>query len=1073
MAEARHEEEEEPREFREVAVLRNRRQSNPATDRSERNKPDRRLSQGPLSSIRAAIKRTTSTRSSSQAEHTRDRRRPEITIVSAEPLVGNNWFPGASGGFQTAPPPAQPIWGGSIPAAPQPPPSYDQVIREKTQEQITPPAATPRHSTTIATQTDFLFDADPKCTDAPLPVERTRSAGKIPLKPPRLSVPKPKPEPDDSAVVADPPCLIQEEPPSVWAVTSSAANQQASETFLDLGCLTRSDPSPPLLCDETAEPFERSCESVASQPQPAEVNFTDPAASQTQQPIPLPRSKRNLQPISREVKVQTLVRIKDDGDSSQIAVYQRVPPSGKYLQELLDIFSTDDQCYQCNIFNQADCSDYTDPSKDTDPYDQTDHSDQSDYSDHTDSSDNEDLSKEDDTMSISRSSRSIKAKIHAFEKQAAVDAEDESPVVKPEPRPRSKPPAVAAKPQQPFARRALSLQEQPNASESSDERIQKEPLVPPTPAPRPLLPSSSSEVEIGDVPATAVGKVPLRPSMENGSVDRPAAQVMIKPQRPSNFGPNPPGVSRKPTMIRVPSKVDEPESQEAPPPLPVQKPFGGVPLPIIQKPTISRPTYPPPAVETSNPEMYSAPKQEFLLPPRPVTSKVLPPRPAPPKSAPSRPPPPGAQGLPGASFQAGQAATLPTRLQSSRSVVKRGPIQPPRPHPGHPLYNKYTLGIPHAIAEFDHNGMNSGELSFQKNEVLVLLAQTDSNTFECQVGDAKGPVQKSYMKIITPLYSAPGVQAPQVRPPPEARRGSSGLQAQALHDFIPEGPDELALKAGDLVSMVEAVDNEWYRGTARGNTGIFPISFVRMLSSIPAPPVGQKATPAPATISGPRCVARFEFEGGSSDELSFHEGDVIKLKEYIGQDWAQGELNGNVGIFPLNFVEIVEDLPPPPQQNMQTKIPLPGMVSAAKNYESAKLSQPSSARAEWVRAQYDFIAEADEELSFQQGAVILITEHVDAVWYRGRLDGKEGLFPVAFVEPSPAPLEGRASPRSGGGARARALFDFEAESEDELSVKAGDIISGLETLDDEWFAGELNGMRGAVPKNYVQVLQEP
>lgn len=37
--------------------------------------------------------------------------------------------------------------------------------------------------------------------------------------------------------------------------------------------------------------------------------------------------------------------------------------------------------------------------------------------------------------------------------------------------------------------------------------------------------------------------------------------------------------------------------------------------------------------------------------------------------------------------------------------------------------------------------------------MLVLLNQTDQQTFECQVGDAKGTVQKSYMKIITPLSS--------------------------------------------------------------------------------------------------------------------------------------------------------------------------------------------------------------------------------------------------------------------------------------------------------------------------------
>ncbi|XP_061102730.1 SH3 domain-containing protein 19 isoform X2 [Conger conger] len=1207
MAEARRDEEEEPREFRELAVLRNRRgQSNPTTDRSERNKPERRLSQGALSSIRAAIKRTTSTRNSSQGDHTRDRRRPEITILSAEPLAANAWFPGASGGFPSAPPPAQPIWGGNIPASPQPPPSYDQVIKEKTQEQVPPLVATRRQSTTIATQTDFLLDSGPECSATPQPTERRGSAARRPLKPPRPTLPKPKPEADDTVVLADQACIIPEAPPVAPTDPSSTTSQQAADAQLclsHLSCVTQSDPSLllPAHCDEITEAFGSG--SVERPSQPSEAG---PAFSPTQRPVPLPRSKPSLQSISREVKVQTLVRIKDEGDSPQIPLSPGGLPSGKYLQELLDIFCTDDQCDQGNHSSETDPSDQADPSDETDPSNEThpsnhsnqtdpsnpsNHSNQTDPSNHsnhsnqTDPSDGGELSEQDDSMSVSHSQRNIKAKIHAFEKQAAVDMEEEGPLVKPEPRPRTqypKPPAVATKPT--FTPRPSSMLELSNASGSSVEKRQKDALIPPTPAPRPLLHKAPSESEI--TLETPAGKVPLippsrrsvmaraktfsaleegpantpptpppkikpmmnsvsltnhepavilpppppkfkpaadnasltnhepavilpppppkfkpaadpvsltyqapplplsKPNMENGNgnVDRPFGQTPIKPQRSVNFHQNPPNLSRKPTLIRVPSKVDDNEIQE-PPPLPVQKPIGGVPLPI-RKPSriINRPSYPPPPVEASNPEGFSVPMPELSLPPRPVGGKVAPARPPPAKAAPGRPPRPAASGLPGPAFQAGRAATLPTRSQSSRGLVKKVPVQPPRPSPGHPLYNSYTLEIPHAIAEFDYNGSNTGELSFQKNEVLVLLDQTDNNTFECQVGDAKGPVQKSYLKIITPLSSASSM--PQIPPPADARRGSSGLQAQALYDFVPERPEELALKAGDLVSMVEWVDGEWCRGCTRGATGMFPVSYVRMLSVIPAPPGGQKAPPGPASISGPRCVARYEFEGDQSNELSFPAGEVIRLKEYIGQEWARGELNGFVGIFPLDYVEVVEDLPPPPptQQNVQMRIPLPGMVPASKNQVPASKNQVparpsqlqlSPAGAEWCRAQYDFTAETDEDLAFQQGAVILITEHLDAEWCRGRLDGREGCFPVAFVEPCPAPPEGSESPGSGGGGRARALFDFVSESEEELSIKVGDIITGLESIDDEWFLGELNGMHGLVPRNYVQVLKEP
>lgn len=90
--------------------------------------------------------------------------------------------------------------------------------------------------------------------------------------------------------------------------------------------------------------------------------------------------------------------------------------------------------------------------------------------------------------------------------------------------------------------------------------------------------------------------------------------------------------------------------------------------------------------------------------------------------------------------------------------------------------------------------------------------------------------------------------------------------------------------------------------------------------------------------SGPRCVARFDFEGEHSDELTFSEGDVIQLKAYIGQEWVRGQIGTFIGIFPLNFVEVIEDLPPhqSQQQTESTRIPLPGKINQ-KHHELVSL----------------------------------------------------------------------------------------------------------------------------------------
>lgn len=50
------------------------------------------------------------------------------------------------------------------------------------------------------------------------------------------------------------------------------------------------------------------------------------------------------------------------------------------------------------------------------------------------------------------------------------------------------------------------------------------------------------------------------------------------------------------------------------------------------------------------------------------------------------------------------------------------------------------------------------------------------------------------------------------------------------------------------------------------------------------------------------------------------------------------------------------------------------------------------------RALYQFEAENDTELPFLEGDTIQLIRQVDENWYEGRLDGREGFFPVNYVE---------------------------------------------------------------------------
>lgn len=60
--------------------------------------------------------------------------------------------------------------------------------------------------------------------------------------------------------------------------------------------------------------------------------------------------------------------------------------------------------------------------------------------------------------------------------------------------------------------------------------------------------------------------------------------------------------------------------------------------------------------------------------------------------------------------------------------------------------------------------------------------------------------------------------------------------------------------------------------------------------------------------------------------------------------------------------------------------------------------QASQSAVEWVVALYDFAGNSEGDLSFQQGDYIQISRHIDSDWSSGQLDGREGIFPRAYVE---------------------------------------------------------------------------
>ncbi|XP_014259643.1 E3 ubiquitin-protein ligase SH3RF1 isoform X2 [Cimex lectularius] len=193
--------------------------------------------------------------------------------------------------------------------------------------------------------------------------------------------------------------------------------------------------------------------------------------------------------------------------------------------------------------------------------------------------------------------------------------------------------------------------------------------------------------------------------------------------------------------------------------------------------------------------------------------------------------------------------------------------------------------------------------------------------------------------------------------------------ARAIYDYTPKEPGDLTFEKGDFILLKQMLNNNWYHGEANGKVGTFPISYVQVICSLPTQnPNQQQQSQTQPPPHLPCARALYDYSSKEPGDLSFEKGDFIILKQMIDNNWYQGEANGKIGKFPMNYVQVIYSLSPPIPQ---------------------------------CKALYDFKMGNDDEegcLAFNKGDIIKVYRRVDENWAEGALGSRIGIFPLAFVE---------------------------------------------------------------------------
>ncbi|XP_068184395.1 intersectin-1 [Antennarius striatus] len=307
-----------------------------------------------------------------------------------------------------------------------------------------------------------------------------------------------------------------------------------------------------------------------------------------------------------------------------------------------------------------------------------------------------------------------------------------------------------------------------------------------------------------------------------------------------------------------------------------------------------------------------------------------------------------------------------------------------------------------AQALYPWRAKKDNHLNFNKNEVITVLEQQDMWWLgELQTGQ-RGWFPKSYVKLISAAVTLPpgaagrgkAISEPGVsESPPEGKRptpsptkpSESGEEYVAMYTYESSEQGDLSFQQGDVV-MVTRKEGDWWTGTVAGKTGVFPSNYVkpRDAASEALGPTGKTGSlgkkPEIAQVIAP-------YSATGAEQLTLAPGQLILIRKKNPGGWWEGELQARgkkrqIGWFPANYVKL---LSPSTSKTTPTE-PTPPKLT------------PTSTAVCQVIGMYDYVAQNDDELAFLKGQVITVINKDDCDWWKGELNGREGLFPSNYVK---------------------------------------------------------------------------
>ncbi|NXW04668.1 CD2AP protein, partial [Fregetta grallaria] len=329
------------------------------------------------------------------------------------------------------------------------------------------------------------------------------------------------------------------------------------------------------------------------------------------------------------------------------------------------------------------------------------------------------------------------------------------------------------------------------------------------------------------------------------------------------------------------------------------------------------------------------------------------------------------------------------------------------------------------IVEYDYDAVHDDELTIRVGEIIRNVKKLEEEGWlEGELNGKRGMFPDNFVKEVkkdvepkddaVPVrreksgnvaslvqrMSSYGLPAGgfQPHPPPKSfKKRSKKRQCKVLFEYYPQNEDELELKLGDVIDINEEVEEGWWSGTLNGKAGLFPSNFVKELELTDDGETQDTLDDTESVFSGPTSPV---VSPGNGSEPGSGPAQPKKIRGVgFGDIFKEGSVKLKTRL-PSNESEDKKQDKPSPNHPPGTKlIHFPSTTKTENSSEVVKPEAESKPKAkEYCRTIFSYEG-SNDELSFKEGEIIQIIskDTGEPGWWKGELNGKEGVFPDNFA----------------------------------------------------------------------------